>query len=923
MSAIVAPDEEESYLLALLDSADGLDLAEFAWQDPESDDGCYRAWDFQWSWYLCDDVFQIDMGARATGKTVSMKMRAFAFPFNKAGQKMLITAPELNHLRPIVDAVESALLTTRIGREMLPDTKGQGINRQPHWQVRFKNGAQIISRLPNKDGKGVKGQHVIQIEMDECFPAGTLVLTRAGHKPIEDVEVGDEVFTHRNRWRPVTATMTRERETCTVIGAGHPGLVSSTNHKFWARKTELVPHKYPGGSWAKRKSLGSPAFVPAFDLAPTEGYPSDNKVRDGAYHWATPTEFPAEPLPGLPNGVLVNDDFWWLVGLYLAEGNCSTHNLCWSVATHEVPDVTGALDAIKVSWRINDSLGDCQRIYLRNVALRDWLVQHCGRRGGNDMRVPTWVLGQSEAVRARVLAGYVYGDGNLTTDGRYAPGRWQATCVNRELILSVKLLAQTLGFSVTLYFNDLRHLPASVIAEGTDQERVIQRSQQYQLKAATRSQTEQLDGQRFSQVKQVVPSGRTETLYDLTVEEDHSFVVETIIVSNSQDYPLAGWVEIVDTLNRGLPGAMFRCHGVSKGIRDRFFELTQEGSGWTVHRPQAMHRPSWGKTERDEKTIAFGGSRQSVDYKRNIYGEHGDASNAVFVLAKLMACVDTDQGSEYNTDIYAEIKIAFERLQGGDILAYLDLPQAHLQPYSQSVDRKEVGSPKGFSAYWGGMDVGVTNHPSEILICGQRQGSDFLELLLRVNLQRVNTDDQKVVVERIFEFYGSKLKAFALDKTGVGFPIWDQLSRHPVFGSRIYGYNFSEKVVVAFEDRPLEKGEKQEDLAIWRNVVEETTDLLRNDYVDAKKMRLPYDRELLLEFQGQVYQVVKDTGTPYGKRRLFSGGSFHCLDAMKMLMAGRHLPALAEQLARTEAQKPVLDVFMSYGSPESGGMMSF
>jgi hypothetical protein len=51
---------------------------------------------------------------------------------------------------------------------MLPDTKGKGIARQPHWQVRFRNGAKIVSRLPGRDGKGVKGQHVIKLEIDEA-----------------------------------------------------------------------------------------------------------------------------------------------------------------------------------------------------------------------------------------------------------------------------------------------------------------------------------------------------------------------------------------------------------------------------------------------------------------------------------------------------------------------------------------------------------------------------------------------------------------------------------------------------------------------------------------------------------------------------------------------------------------------------------
>ncbi len=98
------------------------------------------------------------------------------------------------------------------------------------------------------------------------------------------------------------------------------------------------------------------------------------------------------------------------------------------------------------------------------------------------------------------------------------------------------------------------------------------------------------------------------------------------------------------------------------------------------------------------------------------------------------------------------------------------------------VGTKEVGATRGYSAYFGGMDVGVTNHPSEILIFGQRTGSDHLDLLTRVHMQRINTDDQKFVVEQLFEFYGEKMTAFALDKTGVGFPIWDQISRHPRFG---------------------------------------------------------------------------------------------------------------------------------------------
>lgn len=551
MVAVLAPSEEELYLLAIIDSADGLDLAEFAWFDPETEDGCYRAWDFQWPWYTCSDPNQIDQGGRATGKTVGIKMRAFAFPFFYEGQSMLLTAPELNHLRPLTDQIEKALLTTRLMREMLPNGKGAGIARQPHWQVRFRNGTSLISRLPNKDGKGVKGMHVINIEQDEA-----------------------------------------------------------------------------------------------------------------------------------------------------------------------------------------------------------------------------------------------------------------------------------------------------------------------------------------------------------------------------QDYPLAGWIEIVETLNAGLPGAMWRCHGVSKGVRDRFFEKTQPDSGWTIHRPMAMHRPTWGDKERQAKIKEYGGSRQAIDYRRNIYGEHGDASNSVFVLARLMACVDIDEGSTYNMDVYTKIMLEFERFPKGAtdderlalIHSWLDFPGSHKHGYSQRAGNKEVGSPKGYSAYWGGMDVGVTNHPSELLVFGQRTGTDFLELLTRIQMHRINTDDQMHVVTAVMNWYGDKLR-MGIDKTGVGFMLWDQLTRYS-YGERIYGFGFSEKRVAAIEDRPLVGTETIKDLARLRNFVECSTDWLRNDYVDAMKMRLPYDREVLIEFQGQVYTVIKDTGDPYGTRRLFGGGSFHTLDAAKIMVGTKHIPPLEQMLEAVPLQESVLDVFV-------------
>jgi len=537
MSLLIEPDEEEKYLYAILSDESGLDIAEFLWEDEESESGRYRAWPFQWEMYSCEDMYQVEQGARALGKTVGITMRAFAFAFNYPGQHLLLTAPELNHLKPLTAKIEERLDRYWLTMEMRPRGRSRGVMRSPHWECTFLNDAKIVSRLPQRDGKGVKGQHVIKIELDEA-----------------------------------------------------------------------------------------------------------------------------------------------------------------------------------------------------------------------------------------------------------------------------------------------------------------------------------------------------------------------------QDYPLAGWIEIVETLNRGLPGASWRCHGVPRGVRDRFYEITMnENTEWTVHRPMAMQKVTWTSAERDEKTIIYGGSRQSPDYKRNIYGEHGDASSPLFVLARLMASVDKDSGSEYNTDVYLHASINAEDVpEDSSILNHLYIPGTHKHGWS--------GAPKGYSAYYAGMDVGVTNHPSEILVFGQRAGGakEHLDLLLRVHLQRIPVLQQQEVIEHLFASYGPKLQTFGIDRTGVGFPLWQALEGR--YRDRMKGYNFSAKYVIGFEDRPLEKGETQEDLKIERNIVEFSSDALR-EIVDAKGLTLPFDGELLQEWQGQNYTVVKSAGNPYGKKN-FSAGKYHTLDAGKMAIAAKRLSAIDAMLNAKTVSRPVLDQFI-------------
>jgi hypothetical protein len=305
-----------------------------------------------------------------------------------------------------------------------------------------------------------------------------------------------------------------------------------------------------------------------------------------------------------------------------------------------------------------------------------------------------------------------------------------------------------------------------------------------------------------------------------------------------------------------------------------------------------MHRPTWDDDERVAKIEAYG-SRDSPDYKRNILGVHGDATNPLFVLHRLMACVDDEPESEYNTDVYYHRRISDEMASAAiSIVDLIDIPGSHRQ----------------WKTTWAGMDVGMTNHPTEILVYGEEnvRGKDPASRLIgRYHLERIRSADQRTVIEYLFDFY--KFQRFTLDRTGLGLPLFQELQDGaPDIMDRIVGYNADQKVVVGWDD--YEDWEDPDDYEIRRQAKEYGYDLLRQ-YVDQKRLILPWDRELLGEWQGQTWTREKSETNAYGKRS-FARGQFHTLDAASMFILGKELFALETLQKMRETPESVPIVFV-------------
>lgn len=958
--------EEEAYLYAILTDASGIDQAELLWADETKEDGAFRVHPYQWSWWRAEHERSIDQCGRSVGKSLRIEARTLAFPFIFPGNEHVITAPEATHLDSLTERIEARMKMSWFYLEMLQSGRS-GITHRP-FRIAWKNGTRTQTKVPQRSGVGLKGAHPVWLDVDECLRAGTLVLTRDGHVPIEDIKVGDMVVTHRRRWRPVIGVAQRQRPTVEISGMGHPGLGASVNHPFLAAK-RLDGYERKDNRLAHKTNLvGAPQWLPAHDLA-------------GGY-WATPARYPQHKWvpsfrgPGHPYGPQAvvpceqdNDQFMWIVGLYIAEGSTSSSSpalhdskATWSIHTDEVPEVVERMESLGLKPWVDavQNSENCKNVNVASVHLARWLKRQCGT-GAANKRIPTWCLGVQRSFRQSLLDGLVYGDGYYRADAKQR--EWKLSTASRELAIGARMLAATVDQHASVYWNDLSDRVTMIRG------REVRSDGFYQVvggRETGRGFT--YDHALFDPVHTVTPTNRVEDLYDLEVDDDHSFIADGIIVHNSQDMPERAWKEMPETVRWEVPGARWCCHGVSKGLRDDFFKKTQPGSGWVVHQISRMQTPDWTPKLKAQQLQEYGGSEESPDYKRNILGEHGDAQNVIFVRHNFMAGVDDrEEESDYLRTEYFKATITGEMIAArvGSKSAVEASSEAAIAAMLEMVD-----FPKNhdrYETFWAGMDIGLVSDPSELLVFAEYvpkakeraehkrveivvpdDGVSRFKLLTRLQLFRLPEPLQVELLMHVIQTY--RPRALALDGTGIGLPMF-QLLQQKAGTSRILtfeppedatedekvafankrdnakhaltvikNYNFSAKVLIDVDEEKaaeLPPGtpitEVLEKAGLRQVAKDRGTDVLRT-LVDHKRMLWPMDAEVVNQMNGQTYRYSSEPQDAYGKRRMIysNSGPIHILDAARMFALGWSQERMEELIAAGEPERqPVFPIFFN------------
>lgn len=340
-----------------------------------------------------------------------------------------------------------------------------------------------------------------------CFAAGTLVTTWDGPTPIEDVQPGTLVLTHRGRWRKVTgAWCAGEKPVVDVDGQGAGQITCTPDHRFWSARRNLDLKKIHDIGWR----------------------PADRLVDADAFrYWAMPSVIEQCPLPdAVPRGA----DIWWFIGFWLGNGSIGRNTL--SGLPNDVIVSKDAKHADRLEPRLA-AVGARHRTRhapntvlcgLSDVDLACWLRATFGS-SAYSKTVPGWTLGLSPVERSALLDGWLDADGH-SRDGR---PNTIGVSVSLPLIRGMQTLAASVGRSSGYgrrggYMGEILGKPSRFV----DAHRL-------DVHDSTSRRAHLSDGMIWYAVRSVTDAG-TALVYDLEVDDDHSFVANGVAVHNSDQY---------------------------------------------------------------------------------------------------------------------------------------------------------------------------------------------------------------------------------------------------------------------------------------------------------------------------------------------------------------------------------------------------
>ena len=339
-----------------------------------------------------------------------------------------------------------------------------------------------------------------------CVTADSLILTKDGYKPITDVQVGDEVLTKSNVWQKVAKKFDNGvHQTCYLDGMGFENIHCTLNHKFYVREMYRKGHK-------SIRYFKEPVFKMAKDLTKKD-------------YFGVPVIQDEKPF-------YTNEcDFWYMLGMYLGDGWLSktTNDIIIAFNDTKLEKLKARLNQEKWKYTYYKER-TCYKFRFSNKKIYEFIEKYIGT-GSNKKNIPYEILCLPKLQLQNFYDGYLDSDGCIVNE------RHQFSSINRNLIYSISLIINKLYKRPTsIYKNKVKNTKE---IEG----RLVNQKDWYLLRFNPNKKMQDKafyeDGYVWYPFNKLVMAEK-ENVYNMEVEEDHSYIVQGCISKNCQDFSLAG-----------------------------------------------------------------------------------------------------------------------------------------------------------------------------------------------------------------------------------------------------------------------------------------------------------------------------------------------------------------------------------------------
>ena len=369
-----------------------------------------------------------------------------------------------------------------------------------------------------------------------CLVPGTKIYTRRGLTNIEDVKEGDEVFTHKGRWRTVYDTVpqyfcgTKTKIKVTGYSGSDSEYEFVDNHKLYVMRD---------GKW---NWIGCDDVVVGDIIGePIEAY-NNNSQRPTVEILSRNT---CSKLWKSTHYEL-NSDMCELIGYFLGDGSVNLKERCFQFdfAKHETDNIERVTFLISKVFNKKSSLTkkgeNCTRVKCYSIGLAKWFKENCYK--DKQKKCPFELCCITDEESKSLLCGMI------KSDGMISESHLSFFNSNSHLAHVCKQLFARCGIASSLDSRDKKsHLYRAenrVISTNKKQFTVnsgcqlaydtLQECLNFTRKTTTKTKKKMsvLNGFVFSKIKSISNEPYVGMVHDLRVAEDHSFCAPNLTISN-------------------------------------------------------------------------------------------------------------------------------------------------------------------------------------------------------------------------------------------------------------------------------------------------------------------------------------------------------------------------------------------------------